>query len=748
MQTKSSLVNTASCLFAAVVLVTGLVAFAEDRLGDRFKELDTNSDDKVTPDELPQTALFQQFDLDRNGSITLEEARESFRKSPGTTAETLPSSTTPSSADTSKAAPVVSPVRQGPKLLTPGEHGIGGLVADAEFVDLNGRTHHFSDFSDRKATVIAMTSTSCPLSRKYLPTLVELAKTYSARGVIFVLVNPVATDEDSDMKTAHQSFGDTAIYVADLEENLARTVGAKSTTDVVVMDPSRTVVYHGAIDDQYGFGYSIEAPRSRYLADAIDAVLDGKLPAVAATAAPGCVLDIEPIAGAVNQQTYHGNIERLVQRHCLECHRDGGVGPFALDTYKDIVAHAPMIKDVVERGVMPPWFAATGSEDQISPWANDRSLAKAEKSELLTWLASDRPLGDPKDAPAPRKFAGEWTIGQPDLIVQLPEPMKIKAQGTMPYQFVTAETTLTEDRWVQGYEIVPTDRSVVHHVIVNVHAKGSGRIRDREEGIGGYWAAYVPGNTLQVYPPGFARKLPAGAVVSFQIHYTPNGKATQDQMRMGLIFAKEEPKYIVETLALADRDLNIPAGDANHIESFSRRLPRDINVLAYMAHMHVRGKSFQYQLTTADGKSETLLDIPHYDFNWQLRYDYAQPRVIPAGSTVKVTAVFDNSTNNPANPDPTRTVGWGPQTFDEMMIGYVEAYRSLSDPADTSAAEFSEPRPGFVLGALFKRMDSNGDGQLTGDEIPEAQKARLMRLDSDKDGGISLEEAKRLRLPR
>lgn len=280
-------------------------------------------------------------------------------------------------------------------------------------------------------------------------------------------------------------------------------------------------------------------------------------------------MDIEPNTAAVNQQTYHGNIERLVQTHCIECHRDGGVGPFALDTYKDIVAHAPMIKDVVERGVMPPWFAASNSndnsEDQVSPWANDRSLARAEKSELLTWLASDRPLGDPKDAPAPRKFAGEWTIGQPDLIVQLPEPTKIKAQGTMPYQFVTAETTLTEDRWVQGYEIVPTDRSVVHHVIVNVHAKGYGRIRDREEGIGGYWAAYVPGNTLQVYPPGFARKLPAGAVVSFPIHYTPNGKATQDQMRMGLIFAKEEPKYIVETLALANRDLNIPPGDANHI---------------------------------------------------------------------------------------------------------------------------------------------------------------------------------------
>ena len=164
-----------------------------------------------------------------------------------------------------------------------------------------------------------------------------------------------------------------------------------------------------------------------------------------------------------------------------------------------------------------------------------------------------------------------------------------------------------------------------------------------------------------------------------------------------------------------------------------------------MAHMHVRGKSFQYQLTTADGRTESLLEIPHYDFNWQLRYDYAQPHVIPAGSTVKVTAVFDNSANNPANPDPTKTVRWGPQTSDEMMIGYVETYRLVSDPVESSASDASS---GVALGLIFRRMDSNGYGKLTGEEIPGAQRQRLMRLDADKDGGISLEEAGRLKRSR
>ena len=179
-----------------------------------------------------------------------------------------------------------------------------------------------------------------------------------------------------------------------------------------------------------------------------------------------------------------------------------------------------------------------------------------------------------------------------------------------------------------------------------------------------------------VYPEGFARKLPAGSTVSFQIHYTPSGKATQDQLRMGLIFAKSEPRYIVETLALPKRDLRIAPGAADHLETTTRAIPSDINVIAFMAHMHVRGKAFKYELLTADG-SETLLDIPRYDFNWQLRYDLATPRFLPRGSQLKITAIFDNSPGNQSNPDPTKLVKWGPQTYDEMMIGYIETYRPV-----------------------------------------------------------------------
>ena len=213
-------------------------------------------------------------------------------------------------------------------------------------------------------------------------------------------------------------------------------------------------------------------------------------------------------------------------------------------------------------------------------------------------------------------------------------------------------------------------------MIVRVHEKGS-EVRKADEGREGYWAIYVPGNGACVYPEGFARKIPAGAKVSFQIHYTPSGKAKKERLKMGLVFAKQPPTHEVRTAPLANPRLSIPPGAARHVETHSQRVPFDMPIMGFMPHMHTRGVAFKYEVTYADGKTETLLDIPRYDFNWQLRYDYKQPKLIPQGSTMKITAVFDNSTGNKANPDPTKLVKWGSQTVDEMMIGYVEYFRPL-----------------------------------------------------------------------
>lgn len=635
-----------------------------------FKLLDKDGDEKVTKAEAGNASWFSRIDRNGDGEITVKELNLAIsllaaRDNGGLDARfAVPGGATADAGE---------PLRQGPKILRASDHGVGRLMPDARFKDIKGKSGKLSDFKSAPALVIAFTTTSCPLTKKYAPTLARLEKEFGAKGIKFLFVNPTASDTRASINAAIKDNGFASRYVHDRDGKLTAALGAETTTEMFVLAAARTLVFRGAVDDQYGFGYSLDAPRYNYLKDALTAALAQETPAIAATDAPGCALDVKPATELTGNITYHNRISRLIQNNCLECHRAGGVGPFSLESYEDVKSHAAMMRQQVERGVMPPWFAAPGKDDEPSHWANDRSLGAAEKRDLLAWLAGEKPVGNPADASLPRKFSSEWTIDEPDAVFQLPQPVSIKAEGTMPYQFLTVETSFPEDRWVSAYEIIPTAREVVHHVIVMVHATGT-VAGERQEGTEGYWAAYVPGNSSRVLPPGFGKKLPAGATISFQIHYTPNGKATQDQMRLGVKFARQPPQYSVHVLALPKTDLNIPPGAPNHVEVAEKRVPYNLNLTALMAHTHVRGKSFKYEVTYPDGRNETLLDIPKYDFNWQLRYEYAETKRIPAGSVMKITAIYDNSADNPANPDPTKNVRWGKQTSDEMMIGYFECY--------------------------------------------------------------------------
>jgi mono/diheme cytochrome c family protein len=385
--------------------------------------------------------------------------------------------------------------------------------------------------------------------------------------------------------------------------------------------------------------------------------------------------------------TYHGRIARILQAHCAECHRAGGVGPFALDTHADVVAHAAMVRRVVERGTMPPWFAAPPTDGAHSPWANDRSLADADRRDLLAWLASDRPAGDPADAPAPLAPPAEWQIGTPDMVWEFAEPVPVKATGTMPYQHVIIETLLPEDRWVQAIEVRPGTPEVVHHVLVHAEGGDDGggrRVPPRDER-GGFWGEYVPGQSALTYPAGFAKFLPRNARLHFQMHYTPSGTATTDRTRIGVVFAKEPPRHEVRSAGISNTRISIPPGAARHEERAAIRIPADVVVLGFLPHMHVRGTACRYDLVRRDGTVETLLDIPRYDFNWQLLYRYHEPRPLATGDTLRFTVWYDNSPGNPANPDPTRRVRWGPQTFDEMLLGYVEYYVPSQRPGERAA---------------------------------------------------------------
>jgi len=655
---------------------------ALSRIDEYIKKTDKNGDGSLSRDEVGGEEWFDRLDRNQDGLIGSGEIA-AFRVLVKKFGEKRALEVSAHQVTKEEVAKITS----GPEILKPGDVGIGRMISDVEFTDITNKTHRLSDVRNHKGFVIAMTSATCPVSKRLLPSLAKLESSLLKNDFPMILVNAFASESVEVIREQLASHQFAAAYIHDRDKKLSRALAATTTTEVFLIDNKQTLLYRGALDDQYGVDYSLNEPRQHFLEDAVAAHLAAEVPVIAATVAPGCELNLGGGEAGAGDITYYRDVARILQRNCAQCHHDGGIAPFALDDFEEVSDRVKVIERVVSEGTMPPWFAAKTEEGGPSPWANDHSLSSRDKTDLLAWLNSDHPGGDLADAPKPLSYPKEWTIGEPDLIIPLSKAYKIQATGFMPYQNDVVTVELTEDKWISGYEILPSERDVVHHVIVKVLKKGETHV-DRGEAEG-FWAAYVPGNGAVQYPEGFARKLPAGARVHFQIHYTPSGVEKMERLRLGLHFADKTPKYEVKTLAIADHRLNIPPGSPNHAEGASRTVPFDIPAISFMAHMHVRGSAFSFEITHPYGKSEMLLDIPRYDFNWQLRYELKTPKFLPADSTIKVTGTFDNSTKNKANPDPTKTIRWGDQTYDEMLIGYIEYFVPAIDPsiAEIDSAE-------------------------------------------------------------
>ena len=751
---------------------------------ERYPQADADGDGFLSDQEMAAVdrAVLRRYphaDVDGDGRLSDSE-KESLLQNAGLTSPSHGandesndrSSPTPQESERSDSGSDFdsSSVRQGPRPIKPGRNGIGRQIPDVSFRDIAGNQYRLSDFAERKAVVFAMTGTGCPLCLKYSPSLSAIEKEYRAQDVAFVYVNPNESERGDRLRQAVGKHGFLGPYVSDGKKSISAILDARTTTEVFVLDQARTLVYRGAVDDQYGFAYSLDTPRMNYLTDALDAVLRAETPEIQATTSPGCELfyDHRDDSHTPIEITYHNRISRIVQANCLECHREGGIAPIALETYDQVRDYAGMMRSVVERGIMPPWFAASASDDDANEsqplhWANDRSLSDTEKTDLFRWFESNAPEGDPADAPLPKTFPGGWLIGQPDAVFEFPQPVPVKATGIMPYKNVTVETDLPEDKWVQAIEVRPGQLDVVHHVIVSV------RTDEREfDERDGYWGAYVPGNSTFVYPSGYARLLPKGAKLRFQMHYTPNGTATTDSTRIGVIFAKEPPRHEVKVAGIANGRISIPPHAENHEEFADLRLPFDVQILSFLPHMHLRGKAARYEALTANG-TQRLLDIPRYDFNWQLLYQLAEPLTLRRGDTIRFTAWFDNSENNPANPDPNRTVRWGQQTEDEMHLGYVEYIVPGAKPGEPMArlrtGRSARDRRGVSdrggnadddvnarignrqvrlpeIIAAFRKLDSDRDEKIIRSEVPGKLHKLFDGLDADRDQTLTIDEAR------
>ncbi len=413
----------------------------------------------------------------------------------------------------------------------------------------------------------------------------------------------------------------------------------------------------------------------------------------------------QKISAANNPPTFYKDVLPILQTHCQRCHRPGEVAPMPLVTYEETKPWAPAIAASVQSRMMPPWFA----DPNTGHFADDPSLTAAQIEILTAWSKAGASSGDPKDAPPAPHWTKGWNIAHPDYIVQMPKAVSIPASGDVEYTYEIVPTHFTQDRWVQMSELRPTGPQYVHHAVVYIRPPNSDWLRhapmgkpftasdlpdpveraQAHETTSDLLLVYAPGSSPDQWPEGMAKFIPAGSDLVFQMHYTTNGTAGSDQTSIGLVFAKQLPKQRVITLQLNDHALIIPPNTDNFRVEVQGTLPNDATLLSFFPHMHLRGKAFEYDIVHDDGTIQPLLRVNHYHFHWQLSYKLAQPHFLKAGTKLRAVAWYDNSRNNPHNPDPDAMVTWGDQTYNEMMVGFFD----VAVPANMDKWKFFVRKP-------------------------------------------------------
>ena len=431
-------------------------------------------------------------------------------------------------------------------------------------------------------------------------------------------------------------------------------------------------------------------------------------------------------AATTPQVTFYKDVLPVLQKNCQTCHRPGEAAPMAFLSYDETRPWAKAIKTAVVTKKMPPWYA----DPHFGKFSNDRSLAQADMDTLVAWVDSGAKAGNPKDAPKPIDWVEGWRIGKPDLVLSMPVAFDVPASGTIDYQYIIVPTGFTEDKYVQMAEARPGDRTVVHHIIAFIREPGNPWLKDAKIGVpfvpremerqaeernngqkrqgggglgfgGDFLAGYAPGTLPDVLKPGQAKLVKAGSDIVLQMHYTADGKTHTDISKVGVVFATEKPTERVLTLAAANPQFAIPPGDSNYRVDAKITLQDDSTLIDLLPHMHFRGKDFEYRVTYPSGEKETLLNVPNYDFNWQLTYELTQPKLLPKGTVIECTAHFDNSVNNKFNPDATKEVHWGEQTWEEMMIGFFDVSVPLNKTAMDLMRPKSQPKPAATGGPGF-----------------------------------------------
>lgn len=569
---------------------------------------------------------------------------------------------------------------------------LGEQVPAFQLRDCYGALHGLDDFRDSRVVVVVFLGTECPLVKLYSRRLCALAESYDDQSVSFVGVNSNTQDTITELVAFANRFKLNFPLLKDATHAVADQFSATRTPEVVVLDHERRIRYRGRIDDQHAVGVSRPKPQRHDLRQAIDQLLADEPVTVPVTELAGCVIGRADHVSPSGEITYNQQIAEILNRRCVECHREGQIAPFPLTSYGDTVGWGETIREVVQQRRMPPWNA----NPDYGTFANDSRLSPEEQQMLFDWIDHGMPEGKGTPPPAP-EFAEGWRIDTPDQVIFMnakQEPFAVPAEGVVDYQYFRVDPGWTEDKYIAAAEARPGNTEVVHHIIAFVWPPGA-----RQFQLDAMLVGYAPGALPTTYGDGEAMFVPAGSQLVFEVHYTPNGTPQQDLSCLGVKFIdKRDVRELVRGRLALNDSFRIPPGKPNHVVTASHTIASDSLLLTMSPHMHLRGKSFRFEARYPDQTEEILLDVPHYDFNWQLTYHLAEPKRLPKGTVVRCTATFDNSADNLANPDPDASVTWGQQSWEEMMIGFFNVKPAAPvDPtpaAEDPTGEWTWTQPG------------------------------------------------------
>ena len=562
-------------------------------------------------------------------------------------------------------------------------------VDDFLLLDQNGIAHQLSYYSDHKAIVLIAHGIGCPIMRQSIPELNKLQEQFQAKGAVFFMVNAVGQDDHDAIFEDAREYNIQIPILEDRSQLVSKAIGFSRSAQVIVVDPHDwKIVYNGPVDDRFNYETQKKTAQVHYLKDVLTRMTAGKKVKPANIPAKGCLIHF---AKDEKNISYSNDIAPILIKSCIPCHSPGGVAPWSMDNYQKVKGWSSMMREVLLTRRMPPWQA----DPHYGAFKNDISLTDDELTKLISWINQDAPRGEGPDplTNVQRPVFADWTMGPPDLLFAFDKQRVIPPTGTISYQVVPADKPVEKDIWIRALDLRPGNRKAVHHCDVAVQfpeelfkgdqakaqkawSKQSGMSVD---GVGQIVAGYAPGyDNILVLPEGTGLFIPKGAQLNFWMHYITTGKEERDTTQLGLYLYQGRPLRIYSVVHISNKSIQIPPGKKEYRISAEHVFDKDVELVSLTPHMHYRGRRMKLRAVYPDGKEEILLSVPYFKFNWQRRYLLKSPKAVPAGTKIIAEGVYDNSAQNPDNPDPAKLVKFGSRSEDEMFSAFI-AYTSAND---------------------------------------------------------------------